>query len=209
MSASRNVDALANQGEFSSRVPPSEPLADGSWVRYPPLKVVSTSPRRSTCSDIYSCFQQQHKPGVKVGNDAAPEFSAKTYPPGTAPRENMYQPNPQSEIPGQSLNEQVDSSAGATSALDMPGSTSQDVHNATQFGKPVQGQTSTEHHGSGKKDSSGVGSRITGGYKPGGVEIGDGSVQSKVRGLGADLEGRAGELKGQKGVSGAVEGGSN
>lgn len=90
----------------------------------------------------------------------------------------------------------------------MPGSTSQDVYNATEFGKPAQGQTGSEHHGSGKKDSSGLASRVTGGGGSG-VETGDGSVESKVRGLGADLEGRAGDLKGQKGVSGATEGGSN
>lgn len=89
----------------------------------------------------------------------------------------------------------------------MPGSTSADVYNETQFGKPMQGQTSTEHHGSKKKDSSGVESRITSGYP--GVETGDGSVDRKVRGLGADLAGRAAELKGQKGASGATEGGTN
>lgn len=55
-----------------------------------------------------------------------------------------------------------------------------------------------------------MGGRVTGGYQSGGVDaIGDGSVQSKVRGLGADLEGRAGEMKGQKGASGAAEGGSH
>lgn len=149
----------------------------------------------------------QHKPGVKVGNDAAPEFSAETYPAGTAPRENTHQPNPKSEIPGQALNEQVDSSA-RIDPLDMPGSTSGEVHNATQFGKPMQGQTSSEHHGSGKKDSSGLASRVTGGNSSS-AETGDGSVESKVRGLGADLEGRAGELKGHKGASGASEGGVN
>lgn len=150
-------------------------------------------------------MKQQHKPGVKVGNDIAPEFFAETYPPGTAPREATHQPNTQSEIPGQALNEQIDPSTRTNPLDSLPGSTSQDVHNATQYGKPAQGHTSSEHHGSGgKKDSSGLAS--AGGAA---AETGDGSVESKVRGLGADLEGRAGELKGQKGASGATEGGSN
>lgn len=98
-------------------------------------------------------------------------------------------------------------SSARTDPLDFPGATSGDVHSATQFGKPMQGQTSAEQHGSKKKDRSGVEGRATGGYT--GVETGDGSVDRKVRGLGADLEGRAGDLKGQKGASGAAEGGSN
>lgn len=132
----------------------------------------------------------QHKPGVKVGKDAAPEFSAETYPPGTAPREHTYQPNP----------EQSESPHAAGGPLDtLPGSTSRDVHNATQYGKPAQGQTSAErHHG---------GSGSSGSHSSG--KTGDGSVQGKARGLGADLEGRAGEAKGQRGASGAAEGGTN
>lgn len=86
--------------------------------------------------------------------------------------------------------------------LDFPGATSGSVHSDNQFGKPLGGQTSSEHHGgSHKKDRF-----ATGG---GSAETGDGSVDRKVRGLGADLEGRAAELKGQKGASGAAEGGSN
>lgn len=78
----------------------------------------------------------------------------------------------------------------------LPGATSATVHNDTQFGKPIGGQTSQEHHGVEKKDRTGLG-----------TVTGDGSVEKKVRGLGTDLEGRAGELKGQKGVSGSSEGG--
>lgn len=99
-----------------------------------------------------------------------------------------------------------------TSALDsIPGSTSKGVHNATEFGKPAQGQTSAELHGSGKRDRTGVEGRVVGGAAgaESGVVTGDGSVEAKVRGLGADLEGRAGELKGRKGKSGAQEGGVN
>lgn len=89
----------------------------------------------------------------------------------------------------------------------MPGATSGDVYNRTELGRPVQGQTSSELHGSRKKDRVGLEGRVN---QPGqSVEGGDGSVEGKVRGLGADLGGRAGGLKGRKGVSGASEGGVN
>ncbi|RYP41260.1 hypothetical protein DL767_001114 [Monosporascus sp. MG133] len=89
MSATRNIDSLANQGEFSSRVVPSEPS--------------QTSGR---------------KPGSKVGNDAAPEFHAENHPPGTAPDEHSFQPRPTGEVPAQALNqsETTDTLPGATSA---------------------------------------------------------------------------------------------
>merc|ERR1711964_318813 len=50
MSANSNPESVSNQGEFHSRVPPSEPLTT-----------------------------KGHAPGVKVGNDAAPSFSAETW----------------------------------------------------------------------------------------------------------------------------------
>lgn len=139
-----------------------------------------------------------HKPGVKVGNDAAPEFHAQAYDPGTAPREHTFQPNTQTGVPGQKTEV-------STGALDMPGATSGDVYNNTEFGKPVQGQTSSELHGSKKKDRIGFEGRAQPGQS---LEGGDGSVESKVRGVGADLEDRAGILKGHRGVSGASEGGA-
>lgn len=185
MSASQNVESMINQGEFSSRVPPSEPLT---------TKGVSFYHDESKYRQPRLILSLQHKPGVKVGNDAAPEFSAEAHPPGTAPRESTFTPNAQSEIPSQAHN---------PDPLDFPGAaTSGSVHSATEFGKPLDGQTGgAEHHGSRKKDRVAVGA--------GGAETGDGSVDRKVRGLGADLEGRAGELKGLKGASGAVEGGSD
>lgn len=53
-------------------------------------------------------------------------------------------------------------SSTRTDPLDMPGATSGSVHNATEFGKPMQGQTSNELHGTHKKDRTGVEGRITG-----------------------------------------------
>jgi len=117
MSASKNPDAMTNaQGEFSSRVPPSEPLTT-----------------------------KGHAPGVKVGNDRYPEFSAETYPPGTAPKENTHLPQPSNEFVGQGLTAASDTFVGSSSA---------DVHQG--YGVPGSGQTSQELHGRGKKERSGL-----------------------------------------------------
>lgn len=78
-----------------------------------------------------------------MGNDAAPEFSAKTYPPGTAPAGNSFRPNTTGEVPGQALNPDME---GATKASDtIIGATSGDVH--TGYGHPGAGMTSQERHG--------------------------------------------------------------
>ncbi|KAI0450010.1 hypothetical protein F5B21DRAFT_492498 [Xylaria acuta] len=121
MSATRNPDSL--QGEFHSRVPPSEPMETGG-----------------------------HKPGVLVGNERAPEFHAQTYPPGTAPQEDTYQPRPEGEYAAQAY-------GTAPSAADtIQGATSQDVYRG--MGKPIQGQEHREieklHGGHRKKERSGV-----------------------------------------------------
>lgn len=48
MSASNNTESLVNQGEFSSRVPPAEPLADGSWASsHPSTDMNSVKMKRS------------------------------------------------------------------------------------------------------------------------------------------------------------------
>jgi hypothetical protein len=118
MSASRNPEAMTSaQGEFHIRVPPSEPLTT-----------------------------KGHAPGVKVGNDAYPEFHAETYPPGTAPKENLFQPQPFSEVPGQANN--PDASV-RTDALDLPGATSADVDKG--LGHPVSGMTSKDLHDNRRK----------------------------------------------------------
>ncbi|KAK7699632.1 hypothetical protein SLS64_011586 [Diaporthe eres] len=161
-----NIDSLAGQGEFHSKKPGAEPLTHGG-----------------------------HKPGVKVGNDAAPEFSTEVHEPGTAPSKDSFQPNAESEVPGQ-----------ADALGSLPGATSGSVHNATQFGKPAQGESSAEAHSDKKERRTGVEGHLQYGQS---AETGDGSVEGKARAIGADLEGRAGELKGQKGASGASEGGVN
>ncbi|KAF2657654.1 hypothetical protein K491DRAFT_594533 [Lophiostoma macrostomum CBS 122681] len=111
MSATRNTDAVIGAGgEFHSRVPPSEPMETSG-----------------------------HKPGVIASKkDAAPEFSAKTLPAGTAPKENTFTPNPDLN------NQKMYQSASET----LQGATSQDVH--TGLGHPGQGQTSSELHHDGQ-----------------------------------------------------------
>lgn len=89
-----------------------------------------------------------HKPGVLVGNEAVPEFHAETYPPGTAPREATFTSNVDESGA-------TSAAAGAPSAADtLGGSTSADVH--AGYGKPMQGQTSQEIHGTEKKNRSGL-----------------------------------------------------
>ncbi|TPX11392.1 uncharacterized protein E0L32_001210 [Thyridium curvatum] len=159
MSASQNPDAMTStQGEFRSRVAPSEPLTT-----------------------------KGHAPGVKVGKDAAQEFHAEAYPAGTAPAKFTHQPNPGPE----------DTAGGqrtSTEAL-LPGPTSQQIYNETDLGKPIEGQSSAELHGRHKKERSGLE----------GVGASKGGVFDKVRQEGADLEGRAAEIKGQRGASGLTE----
>lgn len=99
----------------------------------------------------------QHKPGVNVGNDAIPEFSAQTLPPGSAPASNTHKPNNISDVPPvanyRNDNEADSGVASATSTLG--GSTSGDVN--TGLGKPMQGQTSAELRHDGQSHRKAVG----------------------------------------------------
>ncbi|PQE10387.1 phosphatidylinositol n-acetylglucosaminyltransferase gpi3 subunit protein [Rutstroemia sp. NJR-2017a WRK4] len=90
--------------------------------------------------------KKDHKPGNQVGNDAVPEFHAQTLPPGSAPKDRTFQPDPSGEYPFQ------DNAEGTTSAQDtIHGATSADVH--TGIGKPINGMTSQEIRGDGSKGS--------------------------------------------------------
>ena len=104
------------------------------------------------------------------GKDRAPEFSAQTFPAGTAPPENTFKPNPISETPGQADNEDTlgsdDKESTYTRALDtLGGATSGDVH--TGLGHPGSGQTSTELRNEGqhtsKRDRTGLDGMASGG----------------------------------------------
>lgn len=125
------------------------------------MKSCSSRPWIHFVSDI----AVQHKPGVLVGNDAAPEFSAKTLPPGSAPADRTFKPNPISEVPGQADNASVERDHGKestkTTASDtLGGATSGDVH--TGLGHPGQGQTSSELRHDGEHTSKKHGGGLAG-----------------------------------------------
>lgn len=82
---------------------------------------------------------QQHAPGVKVGNDAAPAFSAQTLSPGSAPAKHTFQQPP---IPDQNQNLDMASEARTTAEESIPGATSADVNRG--IGQPIYGQSSHE-----------------------------------------------------------------
>ncbi|KAK3498691.1 hypothetical protein B0T13DRAFT_511826 [Neurospora crassa] len=151
---SANPDSVTNQGQFHAKVPPSKPMTNSG-----------------------------HQPGHHVGNERAPEFHAKTFPPGTAPEEHTYLPNPIHEIPGQAHNPDVDPSS-RTDPLDAyRGPTTQDLYNRATWSQPMQGQTSRElhgmHPGKRKKEHSGLeGVGATDPHAP--------TVEHKVREIVAD-----------------------
>merc|ERR1712225_54964 len=118
-------------GEFHSRVPPSEPLTT-----------------------------KGHAPGVKVGNDAAPSFSAETLPAGSAPSDRTFKPNTQNEIPGQAMNPNISKETWTSADSTLGGATSKDVHQG--LGQPMpQGRKELHHGGSepGKRERTGVAGR--------------------------------------------------
>jgi hypothetical protein len=127
----------------------------------------------------------QHAPGLKIGKDAAPTFTAETHPPGTAPAESTFRPNPEKEIPGQALNPDASrpetEGLGRTAPLDsLPTYTSKDVHNAAYYGKPPQGQTAQDRKrgADGTPGLEGVGATMPG----------TGTAEEKVHALRADRD---------------------
>ncbi|KAI9672247.1 MAG: hypothetical protein M1831_002061 [Alyxoria varia] len=101
-----------------------------------------------------------HQPGRPTGNEAVPEHQVETHPPGTAPANKTFTPQP-NDVPGQANNpaaggdegEGVGTSASAT----LGGATSADVH--TGLGHPGGGMTSNEikHDGSKHREKQGGG----------------------------------------------------
>ncbi|KAK4673895.1 hypothetical protein QC763_115950 [Podospora pseudopauciseta] len=153
---SANPDSVGNQGEFRSRVPPSRPM------------------------DTHG-----HQIGQPIGREAIPEFHAKTYPPGSAPKESTFYPNPIHEIPGQAMNPNMDPSL-RTSALDIPGADSKEIYNESGAGsRPIEGQTANEirHEKARKTDRLGIAAH-------GGTDTtGDGSIGGILRERGMELPG--------------------
>lgn len=99
-------------------------------------------------SHIYILTLSKHKPGVLVGNEAVPEFTAKTLPPGSAPSDRTFKPNSANTIhPTSETDDNKDPDATTSASDTLGGATSGDVY--TGLGKPVQGQSSAEleHNG--------------------------------------------------------------
>lgn len=90
------------------------------------------------------------------------EFQAETLPPGTAPKESTFQPNPISEVPPiANMREDADITSEQAYAEDtITGSTSADVH--TGLGHPGQGQTSAEIRHDGEKGRKNPGKGLQG-----------------------------------------------
>lgn len=80
----------------------------------------------------------QHQPGRKVSpNDNVATFSAQSYPPGTAPKKDTYEPQNDYNPPHGAGDDATQSWQDL-----LPGATSRDVYKG--LGHPVQGQTSHE-----------------------------------------------------------------
>lgn len=110
-----NPDSVANQGEFHDSRPGTNRKPHGEPMR--------------------------RAMDREMGTDQHPVYHAQHFPPGTAPKEHSFYPNPTSEIPGQALNPDMDPSL-RTGPLDMPGSTSKSLYNAedvTVGGRPIEG----------------------------------------------------------------------
>lgn len=183
----RNPDALDNQGEFHARVLPT------NYPGPPPHWVSSSLPFPSPSLPFppLLTFRHQHKPGNERGPERIPEFHAEKHPPGTAPPEHTFYPNPTNEFPAEG------------NPTEHPGWTDRDIYNAHDVvhGHPLEKQRSRELHGfhpvKRKKERSGLeGVGATDRRAP--------TVEHKVRQGAFDKEEAQ---KGMRGKSGKVEGG--
>ena len=109
-----------------------------------------------------------------------PEFHAKTYPPGTAPKEYSFQPNPLSTVPGQALNEIMDPNLRTSATDTLRGASSANVYNDSAFARPMGGQSSRELR-SNRTEKRGLEGRSAM------ATTSDETVEGRARALGADL----------------------
>lgn len=96
--------------------------------------------------------------------DNEPVFHATPVPPGTAPADRVFTPHPD-ESGSQALNPNVERGHGkesvkTTAGQSLMGTTSGNVD--AGFGKPLQGQTSTEIHHDGQHGRNNPGSGLEG-----------------------------------------------
>lgn len=190
----RNTGSLnPKQGEFNPKTPRYIPT--GQWVSI--YDGTNESPLLLTSL-------QQHKPGTKVNeDDNKPEFHLETHPPGSAPPQNTFEPQP-NDVGSQALNPNVERGHGkestkTTASQTMMGSTSQDVN--TGFGVPMQGQTSTEVRHDGQHGRKNPG----GGMEGVGATIGNKMERDIPSQRGLEKDAAAPDQRGDKGALAAEE----
>lgn len=147
----------------------------------------------------------QHQLATKnAPADFAPEFNAKTYPPGTAPEDSSYTARQVDKPGSQANNPDVERSHGkestkTTAESTLRGATSQDVHRG--LGHPGVGQTNTEirHDGQHGRKHQSNGLEGVGTYRQ------DRFARSLADQRGIDREDVYGGQHGDKGTLGAED----
>ncbi|PGH12229.1 hypothetical protein AJ79_04409 [Helicocarpus griseus UAMH5409] len=164
MSETRNIESLNNkQGEFHPSIAPQAPLE-----------------------------KHGHQPGVKASPaDHAPEFHAKTMPPGSAPAGSTYTPNPSGETPA----------GGAKASDSLGGADSREVSRG--LGQPIYGESSAELRHDGESHRKHHGSGLEGVGASGRDNIVDERITANQRGL--EREEAAAGKHGNKGELGAED----
>ncbi|KAF2120244.1 hypothetical protein BDV96DRAFT_642089 [Lophiotrema nucula] len=120
MSASKNADAVSNQGEFHASAPGSEPLT-----------------------------QKGHKPGVLASeSDRAPEFSAQTLPAGSAPADKTFQPSP--DLNNQKMYQDASSTLTGADSADVHTGLGHPGQGQTSSELRHDGQHTSKHQGLGQ-----------------------------------------------------------
>ena len=127
-------------------------------MAYVPFFEISSLPTLAYATKcILTDAFQQHKPGILTGNDKVPEHHVQTLPAGSAPADRTFEPQNNTDIPGQAGDNYAASqnepgtTTSATSTLQ--GASSGDVH--TGLGHPGQGMSSAEqrHDGGSHRDA--------------------------------------------------------
>ena len=173
MSATVNEDAVkavSNQsqsndpGSFRSHIAPTGPMTDKGVSEHSAMSKIDTGGLILIDDSLainlvltVANSDQQHQPGRKVSpNDKAPEFQTKVLPPGSAPKDRTFYPQPADhEFPpvAKYMNDaELEEDVPITTGEDTIGSTdSADVDKG--LGKPLSGELSSElrHNGMHKR----------------------------------------------------------
>lgn len=158
---------------------------------FPPPRMLS---RKSNTHNLQHQLATKNAPA-----DFAPDFHAKTYPPGTAPEDSSYTARMEDKTGGQANNPDVERSHGkestkTTAESTLRGATSKDVHRG--LGHPGVGQTNNEirHNGEHGRKHQANGLEGVGTYRQDRVE------RNLADQRGIDREGVHGGEHGDKGI---------